>query len=241
MSSSASPPNPIPLRSSSARNSTGQGLAPRPGPGHKATPSTASIPPPLSAISSSFPEPVTSPASPSVAAPPETVPTTTGKALLASSLPAGMEGKSKVNGAETSLSENNMDEDIHRTIYERGLEMRKKVVGEDYVARSLGSSQGDFMRPLIQYATEAAWGTIWTRPGLELKTRSLLNLVMLTALGKWTELGTHVRGAVRNGCSELEIREALLQATAYCGMPAGMESFRVADRVLKEMKEKGEM
>jgi alkylhydroperoxidase/carboxymuconolactone decarboxylase family protein YurZ len=59
---------------------------------------------------------------------------------------------------------------------------------------------------------ESAWGTIWTRPGLELKTRSLLNLVMLTALGKWTELGTHVRGAVRNGCSEVEIREALLQA-----------------------------
>jgi alkylhydroperoxidase/carboxymuconolactone decarboxylase family protein YurZ len=59
---------------------------------------------------------------------------------------------------------------------------------------------------------ESAWGTIWTRPGLELKTRSLLNLVMLTALGKWIELGTHVRGAVRNGCSEVEIREALLQA-----------------------------
>jgi 4-carboxymuconolactone decarboxylase len=64
----------------------------------------------------------------------------------------------------------------------------------------------------INAEQEAAWGTIWTRPGLELKTRSLLNLVMLTALGKWTELGTHVRGAVRNGCSEVEIREALLQA-----------------------------
>ncbi|RQM07279.1 hypothetical protein DH86_00000991, partial [Scytalidium sp. 3C] len=87
-------------------------------------------------------------------------------------------------------------------------------------------------------AAEMAWGTIWTRPGLELKTRSLLNLVMLTALNKWTELGTHVRGAVRNGCTEVEIREALLQASAYCGLPAGMECFRVADRVLREMKEK---
>lgn len=64
---------------------------------------------------------------------------------------------------------------------------------------------------------------------------------MLTALGKWIELGTHVRGAVRNGTTEVEIREALLQASAYCGMPAGMEAFRVADQVLNEMQEKGEM
>jgi 4-carboxymuconolactone decarboxylase len=64
---------------------------------------------------------------------------------------------------------------------------------------------------------------------------------MLTALGKWIELGTHVRGAVRNGVTEVEIREALLQASAYCGMPAGMEAFRVADRVLNEMQERGEM
>ncbi|KAG9236493.1 4-carboxymuconolactone decarboxylase family protein [Amylocarpus encephaloides] len=143
---------------------------------------------------------------------------------------------------EVKLSTNNMDNDpAHQTLYDRGYEMRKKVVGEEYVAKSLAGGSSDFMKPLQQYATEAAWGTIWTRPGLEMKTRSLLNLVMLTALGKWIELGTHVRGAVRNGASEVEIREALLQASTYCGMPAGMEAFRVADRVLNEMQEKGEL
>ncbi|KAH6671237.1 AhpD-like protein [Halenospora varia] len=133
-----------------------------------------------------------------------------------------------------------MDTPEHRALYAAGYEIRKKVVGEDYVAAALEKGSTDFLRPLQQFATEAAWGTIWTRPGLEHKTRSMLNLVMLTALNKWTELGTHVRGAVRNGCSEVEIRECLLQATAYCGMPAGMEAFRVADRVLGEMEAKGE-
>ncbi|CZR51203.1 related to uncharacterized homolog of gamma-carboxymuconolactone decarboxylase subunit [Phialocephala subalpina] len=140
-----------------------------------------------------------------------------------------------------SLAPNNMDTPLHKTLYAQGLEMRKKVVGEDYVANSLSKNSSDFTRPLVQFATESAWGTIWTRPGLSLRDRSLLNLVMLTALGKWIELGTHVRGAVRNGATEVEIREALLQASAYCGMPAGMEAFRVADRVLNEMAEKGEM
>ncbi|EPE36065.1 AhpD-like protein [Glarea lozoyensis ATCC 20868] len=148
----------------------------------------------------------------------------------------------KMGGAkeEIDIAENNMDDPAHQTIYGRGYDMRKRVVGEEYVAKALEAGSSDFLRPLQQYATEAAWGTIWTRPGLELKTRSLLNLVMLTALSKWTELGTHVRGAVRNGASEVEIRETLLQASAYCGMPAGMEAFRVADRVLNEMEEKGE-
>ncbi|PMD39910.1 CMD-domain-containing protein [Hyaloscypha variabilis F] len=134
-----------------------------------------------------------------------------------------------------------MDTPLHQSLYAQGYEMRKKVIGEDYVAKALEKGSSDFMRPLQQFATESAWGTIWTRPGLSLRDRSLLNLVMLTALGKWIELGTHVRGAVRNGATEVEIREALLQASAYCGMPAGMEAFRVADRVLGEMQEKGEM
>ncbi|RDL36835.1 uncharacterized protein BP5553_06187 [Venustampulla echinocandica] len=143
--------------------------------------------------------------------------------------------------ATVPLSQNNMDDPNHQALYEKGYEMRKKVVGEDYVAAALEKGSTDFLRPLQQFATESAWGTLWTRPGLEHKTRSLLNLVMLTALGKWIELGTHVRGAVRNGVSEVEIREALLQASAYCGLPAGMEAFRVADRVLNEMQERGEI
>ncbi|KAL5321173.1 hypothetical protein ACEPPN_011985 [Leptodophora sp. 'Broadleaf-Isolate-01'] len=145
------------------------------------------------------------------------------------------------NDSSVPLAKNNMDTSVHQTLYEQGLEMRKKVVGEDYVANALEKGSGDFMRPLQQFATESAWGTIWTRPGLSHRDRSLLNLVMLTAMSKWTELGTHVRGAVRNGCSEVEIREALLQASAYCGLPSGMEAFRVADRVLNEMQENGEM
>jgi len=110
------------------------------------------------------------------------------------------------------LKENNMDTPEHVSLYMDGLKMRRQVVGEDYVENALEKGKSDFLRPLQQFATESAWGTIWTRPGLELKTRSLLNLVMLTALSKWVELGTHVRGAVRNGCSEVEIRESLLQA-----------------------------
>jgi len=147
----------------------------------------------------------------------------------------------KPKGVEVTLKQNNMDTPEHQSLYATGLEIRKRVVGEEYVANALEKGKSDFLRPLQQFATESAWGTIWTRPGLDLKTRSLLNLVMLTALGKWIELGTHVRGAVRNGASEIEIREALLQASTYCGMPAGLEAFRVADRVLNEMEEKGEM
>ncbi|PMD24949.1 hypothetical protein NA56DRAFT_642750 [Hyaloscypha hepaticicola] len=115
--------------------------------------------------------------------------------------------------ATVPLSQNNMDTPVHQSLYAQGYEMRKKVVGEDYVARALEKGSSDFMRPLQQFATESAWGTIWTRPGLSLRDRSLLNLVMLTSLGKWIELGTHVRGAVRNGVTEVEIREALLQAS----------------------------
>ena len=91
-----------------------------------------------------------------------------------------------------------------------------------------------------ELATEVGWGYIWARPGLERKTRSLLNLAMLLALGKGTELGVHVRGAINNGATETEIQETLLHASIYAGLPAGLEGFRVAQRVLDEIKaEKG--
>ncbi|KAK2628330.1 hypothetical protein QTJ16_002976 [Diplocarpon rosae] len=133
-----------------------------------------------------------------------------------------------------------MDTSAHQTPYGEGLEMRMKVLGEDYVANAVEKGSSDFLKPLQQFATESAWGTIWTRPGLSLRDRSLLNSAMLTSLGKWVELGTHVSGAVRNGCSEVEIREPLLQTSADCGLPAGMEAFRVADRVLNEMQDEDE-
>jgi 4-carboxymuconolactone decarboxylase len=86
-----------------------------------------------------------------------------------------------------------------------------------------------------QLVTEACWGDIWTRPGLPRQTRSLVNLAMLTALGRSHELGVHVRGAVRNGCTQEQIQEVLLQTAIYCGMPAALDAFRTAGQVLKEL------
>jgi 4-carboxymuconolactone decarboxylase len=118
--------------------------------------------------------------------------------------------------------------------YERGLAIRREVLGEAHVNRSLAGVT-DFSRPVQEYVTRTAWGDIWSRPGLDRRTRSLLNLAMLTALNRNHELGVHVRGAVTNGCSEEEIQEVLLQAAVYCGAPGALESFRVAERVLGEL------
>ena len=120
--------------------------------------------------------------------------------------------------------------------FEAGLAVRKEVLGAAHVERSL-EGVSDFSRPVQDYVTRACWGDVWSRPGLDRRTRSLLNLVMLTALGRTHELAVHVRGAITNGVTETEIQEALLQATAYCGAPAGLEAFRVADGVLAEMRE----
>jgi 4-carboxymuconolactone decarboxylase len=119
--------------------------------------------------------------------------------------------------------------------FERGLAVRKEVVGEAHVERSMANVSG-FSRPVQEWVTRACWGEVWDRPGLDRRTRSLLNLVMLTALGHSHELAVHVRGAVTNGCTTEEIQEALLQAAVYCGAPAGLEAFRVAERVLDEIE-----
>jgi 4-carboxymuconolactone decarboxylase len=128
----------------------------------------------------------------------------------------------------------------HEAFWQQGVENRTAVVGADHVERSLTSAT-PFSMPMQEYATEAAWGWIWSRPGLERKQRSLINLAMLGVMGKSVELGFHVRGAVRNGLSEIEIREVLLQVACYAGMPTGIEAFRVAERVLSEMEEKEEL
>jgi 4-carboxymuconolactone decarboxylase len=91
-----------------------------------------------------------------------------------------------------------------------------------------------------EYVTESCWHSIWGRPGLEKKTRSLLNIAMLCALNRSTELAVHVRGAVNNGATEVEIRETVLQVACYCGMPAGIEGTKVAERVINEMKKERE-
>ena len=115
--------------------------------------------------------------------------------------------------------------------FERGLELRRAVLGAEHVDRSLERAS-DFMRPMQEFVTEYCWGTVWARPGLDRRTRSLINLAMLTALGSGHELEVHIRGALTNGATEEEIRETLLQAAVYCGVPAGMEAFRRADAVL---------
>ncbi|GAA4551389.1 carboxymuconolactone decarboxylase family protein [Pseudonocardia xishanensis] len=118
--------------------------------------------------------------------------------------------------------------------YERGLAIRMQVLGEAHVERSL-ANVSEFSRPVQEFVTAACWGDIWSRPGLDRRTRSLLNLVMLTALGRNHELGVHVKGAIANGCTEEEIQETLLQTGVYCGVPAALESFRVAEQVLGEI------
>jgi 4-carboxymuconolactone decarboxylase len=119
--------------------------------------------------------------------------------------------------------------------FERGLQTRREVLGTDHVDRSL-ERVTDFSRPVQELVTEYCWGEIWTRPGLDRKTRSLLNLGMLTALNRMHEFAVHVRGALTNGATEEEIQETLLQTAVYCGAPAALESFRVAEQVIKEVR-----
>ena len=121
----------------------------------------------------------------------------------------------------------------HRETYDAGLAKRRRVVGDAYVDRALANAN-DFTAPMQQLVTEYCWGEVWTRPGLDDKTRSFLNLAMLTALNRPTELATHVRGALNNGATPEEIQEVLLQTAIYVGVPAALESFRIADGVLAE-------
>ncbi len=98
----------------------------------------------------------------------------------------------------------------------------------------------DFTRAIQEHVTEYCWGMVWTRPGLDRKTRSMLNLAILTTLGKMTELKGHVRGAINNGCTVEEIKEVLLHATVYAGVPAGVDAFRNAKEALDAMEQAAE-
>jgi 4-carboxymuconolactone decarboxylase len=137
------------------------------------------------------------------------------------------------------MSDSSDTAQARKTLYEQGEKVRREVVGNEYVDRVLKDGASDFAKPMQELATEAGWGLIWSRPGLERKTRSLLCVAMLTALNRSTELATHVRGAVNNGASEVEIRETIMQAALYSGFPAGLEGIRVAERVLKTINEEG--
>ena len=120
-----------------------------------------------------------------------------------------------------------------RELYERGLKVRKEVLGDKYVDNAIDSAD-EFTQPLQEYLTAHAWAATWARPGLEKKTRSMLNLAMLTALNRGHELKIHIRGALNNGVTRDEMREIFLHSAAYCGAPAAMESFRLAKEVFTE-------
>lgn len=116
--------------------------------------------------------------------------------------------------------------------FQKGLEVRRAVLGTEYVDGGLAKAD-DFMMAFQRITTEWCWGYAWTRDGLDRKTRSMLNLAMLTALSKPAELKLHVKGALANGVSVDEIKEILLHATVYCGIPAGLDAFKAAHEVLK--------
>jgi len=120
----------------------------------------------------------------------------------------------------------------------RGERIRREVLGDEYVDRAMATAD-EFGAPLQQFVAEHCWGGVWARPGLDRKTRSMLNLAMLMALNRPHELRIHVRGAVANGCTVEEIREVLLHATVYCGVPAGVDAFRTAREELRELGQLG--
>jgi len=117
--------------------------------------------------------------------------------------------------------------------YEKGMETRREVLGDAYVDNSLKKAT-DFTLPLQQLVTESCWGSVWSRDGLDKRTRSLVTISMLVALRASTELKTHVLGALRNGCSVQQIQEVLLHSSAYCGFPAAVEAFRAAKEVIED-------
>lgn len=120
-------------------------------------------------------------------------------------------------------------------LFEEGLSLRRQVLGAEYVDRSIESAN-EFMMAFQHMTTEWCWGYAWGRDTLDLKTRSMLNLAMLTALNRAAEIKLHVRGAINNGVTAKEIQEVLLHATVYCGIPAGLDAFKAANEVLRDMK-----
>ncbi|WP_053382887.1 4-carboxymuconolactone decarboxylase [Leucobacter celer] len=120
-------------------------------------------------------------------------------------------------------------------LFEQGLKIRKAVLGEAYVERSLAAAD-EFSMPMQEMVTRNCWGDVWNRPGLERAQRSLINLAMISALNRPHELKVHVRGAINNGVTREEIQEVFLQVAIYCGAPAALESFRLAREVFADME-----
>ena len=123
---------------------------------------------------------------------------------------------------------------MNKESFDKGLKTRREVLGAEYVDASIANAD-DFNRPMQELVTEYCWNEIWNRPGLDRKTRSIMNLCMITALNRPHELKLHVRGAINNGLTKDEIKEVFLQAAIYCGVPAAIDSFRNAKEVFKEI------
>ena len=123
---------------------------------------------------------------------------------------------------------------MDREMFEKGLSIRRDVLGAEFVDNAIKTAD-DFSRPLQELVTQYCWGEIWGRPGLDRKTRSIINLAMISALNRPHEVKMHVKGAIANGLTKDEIKEVFLQVAVYCGVPAGVDSFRIAREAFKEM------
>ncbi|KJZ70557.1 hypothetical protein HIM_10060 [Hirsutella minnesotensis 3608] len=137
------------------------------------------------------------------------------------------------------MSQNPKIDELHKQLFEEGVKVRRAVLGSEYVDRALQNAT-PFTLPGQELITEYAWGNVWQRPGLDRKQRSLLTIGMIIAQKAWLELALHTRGAINNGVTEVEIREAVLHATVYCGTPAGVEAMMVTEKTINDMIEKGE-
>ena len=127
---------------------------------------------------------------------------------------------------------------MDKAMHDKGLGVRRKVLGDDYVDAAL-KNVDDFNQPLQDVLNEYCWGAIWGREGLPLKTRSMLNLAMISILNRPHELRAHLRGALRNGVTKEEIREVMIQVAIYAGIPCGVDAFRIAREAFKEVEAKG--
>ena len=123
---------------------------------------------------------------------------------------------------------------MDRPMFEKGLKIRREVLGAEYVDKAIASAD-DFNRPLQELVTQYCWGEIWGRPGLDRKTRSFINLAMISALNRPHEVKMHIKGALNNGLTKDDIKEVFLQVAIYCGVPAAVDSFRTAQEVFKEL------
>ncbi|MBU3590247.1 MAG: carboxymuconolactone decarboxylase family protein [Polynucleobacter sp.] len=123
---------------------------------------------------------------------------------------------------------------MNKEAFEKGLKTRREVLGSEYVDNSIKNA-GEFNMPMQELVTEYCWNDIWNRPGLDRRSRSMINLSMLTALNRPHELKLHLKGAINNGLTKDEIREILMQTAIYCGVPAAIDSFRCAKEVFAEM------